>query len=231
MIALLLTLAMMFSLCAAAAPEAEMYTKADRERAIHVLLQSGWTMEEIDDLLTDEAILAYKDALSVEVYNYKNKWGAQGMKKWKRGVLAALAVLMFGALVIRVMALEEQCRYLQRSIDQMFRGYYTSLCLGIPVPEEISEASLREKNDRNLEDAHLCWTIYSLTSYHSVPMNNIVKMLYDLCRAHVQRDAIDGELAQRLNELAHWDFGEEKAQVAWEALQERMKETGVSPYR
>lgn len=153
------------------------------------------------------------------------------MKKWKRGVLAALAVLIFGALVIRVMVLEERCRYLQQSIDQRFRGYYTSLCLGIPVPEEISETSLREKNDRNLEDAHLCWTIYGMTSYYSTPTCNIVKTLYDLCRAHIQRDAIDVELAQQLNELAHWDFDEEKAQMAWEVLQERMKETGVSPYR
>lgn len=68
MIALFLTLAMMLSLCAAAAGKDVL---TDRERAINVLLQSGWTMEEIDDLLTDEAILAYKDALPVEVSEKK----------------------------------------------------------------------------------------------------------------------------------------------------------------
>lgn len=34
----------------------------DIARATNVLLQSGWTQEEIDDFLTEEALLAYKDA-------------------------------------------------------------------------------------------------------------------------------------------------------------------------
>ncbi len=40
-------------------------TAADLERGRQVLLQAGWTEEKIDDMLTDEMILEYKDAISV----------------------------------------------------------------------------------------------------------------------------------------------------------------------
>lgn len=154
------------------------------------------------------------------------------MGKGKKILLIALAVLFAGALIIRVIVLDERCRYLQGSIDQMFSYSYSSLCLGIPVPEDISDALLSEKNDRNLEDAYICSTTYGLTSYHyNLPTYYIVKTLYDLCRAHVQRDVVDVELAQLLNRLAYWDFDEEKARSAWEALEKRMEETGVDPYR
>lgn len=153
------------------------------------------------------------------------------MDKGKKRLLIALAVLIFGVLVIRVVVLEEQYRSLQGSIDRMFYQNYTSLCLGIPVSENISEESLEEKNDRDTERAHICWTIYSMTSYRSVPMNNITKTLYDLCRAHLQHDVVDAELAQLLDKLAYSDFNEEEAQLVWKALEKRMEEAGVDPYR
>ncbi|MBQ9121555.1 MAG: hypothetical protein IJY12_04225 [Clostridia bacterium] len=43
----------------------------DLERAANVLLQSGWTQEEIDDLLTEEVLLEYKDVQSVMVSDKK----------------------------------------------------------------------------------------------------------------------------------------------------------------
>lgn len=42
--------------------EEDSQREADLARATNVLLQSGWTKEEIDDFLTEEALLAYKDA-------------------------------------------------------------------------------------------------------------------------------------------------------------------------
>lgn len=157
------------------------------------------------------------------------------MYKGKKRLLIALVVLAFGVLLgtlaIRVVVLEEQYRSLQGSIDRMFYQNYTSLCLSIPVSENISEESLEEKNGRDTERAHICWTIYSMTSYRSVPMNDIAKTLYDLCRAHVQRDIVDVELAQLLDQLAHRDFNEEEAQQVWKVLEKRMEETGVDPYR
>jgi len=44
---------------------------SDIERAINVLLQSGWTREEIDDLLTEEALLEYKDAQPAVAFEQK----------------------------------------------------------------------------------------------------------------------------------------------------------------
>ena len=43
----------------------------DRQKAINVLLQAGWTITQIEDLLTEEALLAYADVESVVSFDEK----------------------------------------------------------------------------------------------------------------------------------------------------------------
>lgn len=44
---------------------------SDKQKATNFLLNSGWTQEDIDDLLTDEALLVYADAISSSVSEKK----------------------------------------------------------------------------------------------------------------------------------------------------------------
>lgn len=41
------------------------YAVFEKDKAINVLLQAGWTMEDINDLLSDEALMAFKDVKNI----------------------------------------------------------------------------------------------------------------------------------------------------------------------
>lgn len=142
------------------------------------------------------------------------------MKNIKRVCLVGLVVIIFGMLIIRVATLEEQRAYLQKSIDQMFKYNFTSLCSGIPVTEDMDMMAVKE---RDMVHASFCWSLFSTTSYAgNQKLNDIVMDLHNLCEQKTLRNVVDVGLAQRLNELAYRDFDEDLCQSVFDELRDKM---------